>query len=110
MIAAFAAVKTIMQTIVPDEKRGRVMALYTMAMMGTAPLGSVAAGALAEKIGENWTIIFSGAGCIVAALLFALQLSELRALIRPIYHSKGILPAIAAGMEAAAELTAPPEN
>jgi MFS family permease len=61
---------TILQTIVDDDKRGRVMSLFTMSFIGMAPFGNLAAGWLANRIGAPSTIFLSGALCIIAALLF----------------------------------------
>lgn len=107
MMVQMAACNTILQTIVDEDKRGRVMSLHAMAFMGTAPLGSLAAGALATRIGSPATVRIGGAACVVGGLLFFLQLRRLREHIRPIYVRQGILPEIAEGMEAASELTAP---
>lgn len=61
---------TILQTIVDDDKRGRVMSLFTMSFIGMAPFGNLAAGGLADRIGAPETIFFSGFLCIIASLLF----------------------------------------
>jgi MFS family permease len=87
-----AATNTVLQTIVEDRLRGRVMAFYTMAFFGTAPIGSLVAGVAAERIGTAWTIAAAGVVSVGTALWFATQLSRLRALVRPIYVQLGILP------------------
>jgi MFS family permease len=107
MMVQMAACNTILQTIVEENKRGRVMSLHAMAFMGMAPLGSLAAGALADVIGAPTTVAVGGAACVLGGLLFVLQLGRLRQHIRPIYVRAGILPEIAEGVEAASELTAP---
>ena len=89
-----AASNTLLQTLVDDDKRGRVMSFYTMAFMGTAPFGSLVAGALASRIGAPHTLLLGGAACIVAALWFASQLPGLRETVRPIYVQLGILPEV----------------
>jgi MFS family permease len=99
-----ASSNTIIQTIVREEMRGRVMAFYTMAFMGTAPFGSLLAGGLAARIGAPRTILFGGAACVLGGLLFARQLPRLRALVVPIYVERGILPEIATGLSEAAVL------
>ncbi len=86
-----AASNTILQTIVDDDKRGRIMSLYTMAFMGTAPLGSLLAGSLATSIGVTNTLIIGGALCLVASALFATKLPVLRKIIHPIYKRIGII-------------------
>jgi MFS-type transporter involved in bile tolerance (Atg22 family) len=78
--------------------RGRVMAFYTMALMGTAPFGSLLAGVLAARLGAPETIMIGGAACIVGAILFARTLPRLRRLVRPVYVERGILPPLAAGL------------
>lgn len=104
MMVEMAASNTILQTIVEEHMRGRLMSFYTMAFMGTAPFGSLLAGALATRIGASWTIALGGFACVVGALLFAFRLPALRELVRPIYTRLGILPEIAAGMQAEADV------
>jgi MFS family permease len=88
-----ASTNTILQTIVDDEMRGRVMAYYTMAFLGTAPLGSLMAGFVASHIGPMKTIMIGGATCVIAGVIFAFRLPTLRAHVRPIYIERGILAA-----------------
>ena len=99
-----ASTNTVIQTLVRDEMRGRVMAFYTMAFFGTLPFGSLLAGTLAERIGTPWTIAGGGAVCVLGALAFSRVLPALRAQVRPIYVEKGLLPEIAAGLGAATAL------
>jgi MFS family permease len=87
-----AATNTVLQTLVEDRLRGRVMAFYTMAFFGTAPFGSLVAGLAADRFGAPWTIGLSGAACIAAGLWLAARLPALRAIVRPIYVQRGILP------------------
>ena len=91
MMVHMASSNTILQTMVDDDKRGRVMSLYTMAFMGMAPFGSLAGGSLAGKIGGPYTLIMAGASCLVGSFLFAKKLPFIRQMIRPIYVRKGIL-------------------
>jgi MFS family permease len=107
VMVQMAACNTILQTIVDEDKRGRVMSLHAMAFMGMAPLGSLTAGSLAGVIGPSATVRLGGAACILGGLLFFRHLKALRHHIRPIYVRAGILAEIAEGMEAASELTAP---
>jgi MFS family permease len=86
-----AGCNTILQTIVDDDKRGRIMSLYSMAFMGMTPIGSLIAGSLAGQIGAGWTVCLSGIVCIAGAAVFASQLPELRRLARPVYIKKGII-------------------
>ena len=111
MMVQMAASNTVLQTIVDEDKRGRVMSLYTMAFLGTAPLGSLLAGALAgasraAEHGARWAGPAAGSG----SLLFAMQLPRLRDKVRPIYVRMGILPEMAAGLGAASDLGLPPEK
>jgi len=99
MIVQMAATNTVLQTIVDDDKRGRVMSFYSMAFMGTVPLGSLLAGALVHLIGAPWTVISGGICCIAGAAVFASKLDNLRRLIHPIYVRKGIIPEVAAGLQ-----------
>jgi MFS family permease len=87
-----AASNTIIQTIVDEDKRGRVMSFYTVAFVGMAPFGSLLAGAMAHAIGAPQTVMISGACCIAGAIWFASRLKSIRKLIRPIYVELGILP------------------
>ncbi|HKT08510.1 MAG TPA: MFS transporter [Gemmatimonadaceae bacterium] len=88
-----ASTNTILQTIVDERLRGRVMAFYAMAFLGTAPIGSLVAGVVASRIGVQMTIFLGGLACVAGAAWFALRLPRLRAMIRPIYVARGILPA-----------------
>jgi MFS family permease len=105
-----AASNTVLQTIVDEDKRGRVMSFYTMAFMGTAPFGSLLAGGVAERIGAPYTLMFGGIGCVAGAIWFALTLPKLRRDVRPIYVRIGILPEMAAGIHTTSELSVPPET
>jgi MFS family permease len=92
MMMQTAASNTIIQTITDDDKRGRVMSFYTMAIMGTAPFGSLMAGGLAKIIGTPATIFAGGIATIIGALFFLRKLPELKTLVRPIYVKMGIIP------------------
>ena len=105
-----ASSNTILQTIVDDEKRGRVMSFYMMAFLGTAPFGSLIAGSLSSRIGAPHTLLIGGICCIAGGAWFASGLTAIRAAVRPIYIRMGILPEVAAGLGNAAELSVPPER
>jgi MFS family permease len=96
MLQFSAASNTVIQTIVDDEKRGRVMSFYTMAYMGASPFGSLLAGALAPVLGAQGTVLLCGAGCIAGAVWFWFQIPKLRPAIRLIYERLGIMPVSAA--------------
>jgi MFS family permease len=110
MMLLMAGCNTLLQTIVEDDKRGRVMSLYAMAFMGTVPLGSLFSGSLASRVGAPTTTGLCGAGCIAGALVFAWRLPRIRRYVVPIYIKAGILPAVASAVESAAELHTPPET
>lgn len=99
MMLQSAASNTILQTITDDDKRGRVMSFYSMSIMGTAPFGSLLAGALARSVGASWTAIIFGVCSIIGGLLFFKKLPELRKSVRPIYVKLGIIPEVAEGIQ-----------
>jgi MFS family permease len=103
-----ASSNTVLQTIVDDDKRGRVMSFYAMALMGTAPFGSLLAGSLASRIGAPDTLMIGGSFCILGALVFASKLPSLRETVRPIYAKIGVIPEVASGIQTATEPTAQP--
>jgi MFS family permease len=92
LIVQLAACNTILQTIVDESMRGRVMSLYTVAFLGMNPLGSLLAGGMASWIGVPHTLQVGGTFSVLAAVLFALSLPAIRRTIRPIYAQMGILP------------------
>ncbi|MBD2101919.1 MFS transporter [Leptolyngbya sp. FACHB-261] len=91
LILQIASSNTVLQTIIEDEKRGRVMSLYTMSFLGMVPFGNLIAGSLAERIGVPTTLILGGVFCILGSLLFSRQLPALRKLVLPIYRRAGII-------------------
>jgi MFS family permease len=91
MMVQMASSNTVLQTIVDDDKRGRMMSLYVMAFMGAGPFGSLLGGSLASMIGVPTTLMLGGASCILGSFLFTKKLPLLRELIRPIYMKKGII-------------------
>jgi len=91
MLVQLASCNTVLQTLVDDSMRGRVMSLYSMAFMGMVPLGSLLSGFMARLVGSPVTLILNGAWCIVGSLLFFAQLKKFRRLIHPIYVEKGII-------------------
>jgi MFS family permease len=109
MMQQMSASNTIMQTIVDENKRGRVMSFYTMAFIGVTPFGSLLAGMAASNIGASLTVIAGGLLCMVAALWFWRKLKEIRSVVRPIYVELGILPEVASGIQTASALQTPPQ-
>jgi len=92
MMQGMVASNTIMQTLVDEHMRGRVMSYYTMAFVGMAPFGSLLSGLLAHTIGAPRTVIVSGIACILGALWFWSRLKSVRRHMRPIYERLGIVP------------------
>jgi MFS family permease len=84
---------TLIQAMVPDELRGRAMAMYTMMFMGMAPVGSLFAGALADKIGAPWTVAIGGLGAIAGAAVFLRRLPSLRFEAQQLIVAQGLSPA-----------------
>lgn len=109
IITQMASSNTILQTIAPDEVRGRVMSFYTMAFLGMTPFGSLAGGAIAARIGAPLAVAIGGGIAIISAAIFALRLPQLRVIIHPIYCELGIVPAVLCGVQACSESMVPPE-
>ncbi|MDR3711019.1 MAG: MFS transporter [Capsulimonadaceae bacterium] len=92
-IAQLASGNTIMQTVVDDEKRGRVMSFYTMAFVGTTPFGSLLAGFMAAHFGAPMTLAVCGTLCIAGGIWFASGLTAFRRDLHPIYIRLGLVKA-----------------
>lgn len=103
MMIQLASSNTLLQTLVDDDKRGRVMSLYTTSFMGMMPIGSLLAGLVAGHIGAPLTVFGGGSACILGALIFAKRLPVLRQQVLPVYAGLGIIPEIALGIESANE-------
>jgi MFS family permease len=88
MITAMAGCNTLLQSLVPDQLRGRVMSLYTLFFLGTATIGSLIAGAMAAEVGTPITIAAGGVGAILGAIVFWHALPGIRRHI----HEEGLLP------------------
>jgi MFS family permease len=99
MMQGLTVSNTIIQTLVPEDKRGRVMSYYTAAFVGMAPFGSLFAGTLAAWIGAPRTVMLTGSCCIAGALWFWTQLKSIRKEMRPIYEQLGIIPTISQPVE-----------
>jgi MFS family permease len=84
MMVQMAASNTLIQAMVPDHLRGRVMSAYAMMFMGMAPFGALLAGVLAERMGAPGTVAMGGVVCIVGAVLFGMRLPALRDEARPL--------------------------
>jgi predicted MFS family arabinose efflux permease len=90
ILVTSVSVNMILQTIVDDDKRGRVMSLYTVAFLGASPLGAIAAGAMADRIGVALTLTAGGICCALAGLYLAYKRAEIRRHMLPIYAKLGI--------------------
>jgi MFS family permease len=105
MISFFASCNTVLQTIVEDRMRGRVMSFFGMAFMGMMPFGSLISGWLAARVGPQSTVAICGTAAAIACGLFGFKLAELRRLVRPIYVQKGIIiEEVAKGVNVASEM------
>ena len=93
MFMTGASCNTIIQTVVDEEKRSRVMSYYTMFFIGIAPFGHYLAGWLAEHVGVRVTFMLGGGMALVTGVVFALQLREFRSHLRVAYVARGIIPA-----------------
>ncbi|MCX2738656.1 MFS transporter [Pontibacter anaerobius] len=110
MIVTMASCNTLLQTLVDDDKRGRVMSLYATAFMGMAPLGSMLAGSVAEQVGVEYTLAGCGFLCAISVVPFAINRPKLRRMVQPIYERLGIVPEIATGLQSAASMTSAQEE
>jgi MFS family permease len=93
LIQTASVSNTIIQSLVPEDKRARVMSYYMMAFFGASPFGSLLAGVLAHRIGAPHTVMLTGASCLAGSLWFAFERPKLRVVMRPIYEQLGLLPA-----------------
>lgn len=110
LMVLIVSLNTLLQTIVEDGKRGRVMSLYSMSFIGMAPLGSFLAGSSAHSIGAPLTVRLCGVLCLLAAVMFFRKLPEINKMIRPIYARKGIIPAVADAMGTVSTLSTQTED
>jgi MFS family permease len=91
MMLQMACANTILQSLVDDDKRGRVMSLYTMSLLGVTPFGSLLLGWLAHELSPPAALQIAGAVVVVGAVVFAVQRKSLWPLVRPVYERKGII-------------------
>jgi MFS family permease len=94
LILQVASSNTILQTIVDEDKRGRIMSFYSMSFTGTITFGNLAAGAAANRIGASATLVVGGIACILGAIWFFKQRPILKPMVRSIYRQIGILPEV----------------
>jgi MFS family permease len=112
MMTCFASANTIIQTVVDDRVRGRVMAFFGMAVLGIAPFGSLLGGRVAALLsppndpltGASRTLVIAGAILLATTIAYLTQLPAMRRAARPVYVAKGILPAVAEGLQIADEV------
>ena len=93
MIQCASVSNTIIQSLVTEDKRARVMSYYTTAFFGAAPFGSLLSGALAHRIGAPYTVMLTGAFCLAGSLWFTFELPRMNADMMPIYQEMGLAPA-----------------
>jgi MFS family permease len=101
IMVQMASINTILQTIVDDDKRGRVLGLLVMAFIGMMPFGHLLAGTVAHRIGSPNTMLLIGLCSIAVMIFFARQLPAIRKMIHPVYIRKGIMPQMAEGLNTA---------
>ena len=92
MITQAASTNTLIQSMVPDALRGRVMAVYAMMFMGMSPIGALLQGALAERIGAPYTLVIGGFICVVGAIVFNIRLPALRIVARQLIDAQRVAP------------------
>jgi MFS family permease len=110
VMVLIVSLNTLLQTIVDDSKRGRVMSLYSMAFLGMAPFGSLLAGAAAHFFGAPMTARLGGMLCLLAAALFSRKLPQISKLIKPVYARKGITPVVTDAIGSVSNLSTQPKD
>jgi MFS family permease len=105
IMVEMASSNTLLQTIVEEDKRGRVMSFFIMAFIGMEPVGSLLAGSLASAIGAPKTLMIGGVCCILGSIVFALKLPALSEMVYPLYVKMGAIPGMASGIQMAEETT-----
>ena len=91
MMTVMLACNTIIQTVVEEDKRGRVMSLHAMASVGLYPFGSLIAGVAAAHLGAPHVVLVSGVCSVAAAFFFGREVSSVRTAVRPVYVARGII-------------------
>ncbi|MCC7430183.1 MFS transporter [bacterium] len=110
MMVLMAGNNTILQTIVADDKRGRVMSLHTMAFMGMLPFGGLISGSVADLIGASETLRINGILCLFGAIYFAPKVLKLSEIIKPKPSQVPVILEVAEGIGTTTELSIPPER
>lgn len=106
MVVQMAAANTVLQTIVEDDKRGRVNSIFSLCFMGVTPFGSLLAGRVADLLGAPRTVLIGGLACAVGGAIFGWRLNAMRPLVRPIYRARGVMPEVAEGVQSTASAAA----
>jgi MFS family permease len=91
MMVQMASSNTLIQSMVPDHLRGRILAVYSMMFMGMAPFGALSAGAIAHHIGAPWTVAVGGVACTAGAVLFWVKLPTFRREARELVMAQGMM-------------------
>jgi MFS family permease len=91
LVLTAVSTNTILQSIADEDKRGRVISIYGMCFLGTPPLGSFVAGAVASHVGAPLTLLIFGTLGMLAAIAFALRIESWRAALRPVYRRMGLV-------------------
>jgi MFS family permease len=91
MMMQFTSTNTLLQAMVPDQLRGRVMSIYTMMFLGMAPLGSLVAGKMADHIGAPRTVAIGGIVSFVCGLVFARKWPAMRGPARDLIAAQGMM-------------------
>ncbi|HUI83325.1 MAG TPA: MFS transporter [Candidatus Binatia bacterium] len=91
MMVQMASSNTLIQAMVPDQLRGRILAVYSMMFMGMAPFGALSAGAVAHRLGAPWTVALGGLTCMAGAALFRLHLPSIRRETRELVLAQGMM-------------------
>jgi MFS family permease len=99
MIASVASINTLIQTLTDEDKRGRVMSFYAMALMGVNPIGNLCTGSIASGIGLPSTLLFGGIILIIAGIWFESTRPTIRKYTHPVYRKKGIITEVAIGTQ-----------
>jgi len=97
MMVQMASSNTLLQSMSPDQLRGRVIAVYSMMFMGMAPFGAFFAGAIAHRIGAPWTVAIGGLACIAGAIAFGMHLPNIRDRARELILAQGVTAGSPAG-------------
>jgi MFS family permease len=77
-----AATNTLIQSLIPDDYRGRIMALFSVTVVGVMPIGHIAGGAVAENVGARWTVFLAGLMCLLGAWHYRHSLAEIQRAVR----------------------------